>query len=146
MTPNNLWSNQHLERSTIPCIGLPPPPNHQYSPPYPSLFPLQAYQNSQAQAPAYYQSYHYATTNRPQPPPTPQITYPPVVPQITYPVPINTNPQVKTEANPLPLLRHKSKSLCNNPIRSPPMAQFSQLPEVPTPTLTPRDNVEITTK
>jgi hypothetical protein len=66
-------------------------------------FPPQAYQNNHAQAPAYYQLYYYATTNHPQPSPTPQITYPPAVPQITYPVPNNTNPQVKTEAIPPPL-------------------------------------------
>jgi hypothetical protein len=86
-------------------------PHQQYSPSYPSLFSHQAYQNSKAQAPAYYQPYHYAMTRHPQPmstsqitypSPTPQIIYPPAVPQITYPVPNNTNPQVKTEANPPP--------------------------------------------
>jgi hypothetical protein len=52
------------------------PHHQQYSPPYPSLFPPQVYQTSQAPPPTYYQSYHYATTNHPQPPQTPQITYP----------------------------------------------------------------------
>jgi hypothetical protein len=87
------------------------PHYQQYSPSYPSLFPPQAYQNSQTQPPAYYQPYHYATTNHPQPssapqiaypPPTPQITYPSVVPQITYPTQNSTNPQVKIEAKPPP--------------------------------------------
>jgi hypothetical protein len=77
-------------------------PHQHYSPSYPLLFLPQAYQNSQVQAPAYYQSYHYATTNHPQPSPTPQTTYPPKVPQITYPMSNNANPQVKTEANPPP--------------------------------------------
>jgi hypothetical protein len=77
------------------------PHHHQYSPSYPSFFPQQAYQNSQAQAPAYYQSYHYATTNHPQHLSTSQITYPLAMPQIIYPMSNNTNPQVKTEANPL---------------------------------------------
>jgi hypothetical protein len=45
-------------------------PHNQYSPSYPFLFPPQTYQNNQAQALAYYQSYHYTTTNHPQPPPT----------------------------------------------------------------------------
>jgi hypothetical protein len=62
----------------------------------------QAYQNSQIQSPANYQLYHYDTTNHPQPPLAPQITYHPVVPQITYPTPSNTNAnQLKAEPNPL---------------------------------------------
>jgi hypothetical protein len=85
------------------------PHHQQYSLSYPSHFPSQAYQNSQAQAPTYYQSYHNATINHPQPSPTPQITYPLAVPQITYPMPNNTNPQVKAEANrpppPLPQIQ-----------------------------------------
>jgi hypothetical protein len=39
------------------------PQYQQYSPSYPSLFPPQAYQNSQSQPLAYYQSYYRATTN-----------------------------------------------------------------------------------
>jgi hypothetical protein len=74
----------------------------QYSLSYPSLFPPQAYQNSQGQPMAYYQSHHYATTNYSQSSPAPQIIYPPAVPQITYPTQNNTNSQVKTEANPPP--------------------------------------------
>jgi hypothetical protein len=77
------------------------PHHRQYSASYHSLFPPQTYQTSHAQAPAYYQSYHYATTNHPRPSPVPQITYPLVVPQITYPTQNNTNAnQVKTEPNP----------------------------------------------
>jgi hypothetical protein len=77
------------------------PQNQQHSPSYPLHYPTQAYQNSQTQPPAYYQSYHYATSNNPQPPPTPQITYHPALPQITYPTPSNTNAnQVKAEPNP----------------------------------------------
>jgi hypothetical protein len=38
--------------------------HQQYSPSYHLLFPPHAYQNSQGQALAYYQSYHYVTTNR----------------------------------------------------------------------------------
>jgi hypothetical protein len=80
------------------------PPHQQYTPSYPSLLSEQAYQNSQAQAPTYYQPYHYATTSHPQHPPTPQTTYPLAVPQITYPGPNNTNPQVKIEVNTPPPL------------------------------------------
>jgi hypothetical protein len=90
------------------------PHHQQYSPSYPSFFPLQTFQNSHTQTPAYYQSYHYSTTNHPQPSQSPQITYPqpspvlqitypPVAPQITYPLPSNTNNnQVKNEPNPPP--------------------------------------------
>jgi hypothetical protein len=78
------------------------PHTQQYSPSYPSHFPLQTNHNNQTQPLTYYQSYHYATTNHPQPSPAPQITYPSPVPQITYPMPNNTNPQVKTETNPPP--------------------------------------------
>jgi hypothetical protein len=76
------------------------PHHQQYSPSYASLFSPQAYQTNQAPPLAYYQSYHYATTN-PQHPLAPQITYPPAVPQITYPVQ-NNHPQIKNEANPPP--------------------------------------------
>jgi hypothetical protein len=78
------------------------PHHQQFSPSYPSPFPPQTYENSQAQAPVYYQSYHYTTTSHPQPLPVPQITYPPAVPQITYPTQSNNNAtnQVKTEPNP----------------------------------------------
>jgi hypothetical protein len=76
--------------------------NQQHSPSYPSHYPAQAYQNSQTQSPAYYESYHYATTNHPPPPPAPQITYHPALPQITYPTPSNTNANhLKAEPNPL---------------------------------------------
>jgi hypothetical protein len=78
------------------------PYHQQYSSSYHSHLPMQAYQNNQVQAQTYYQSYHYAITNHPQPSPTTQVTYPPAVPQITYPMPNNTNSQVKTEANPPP--------------------------------------------
>jgi hypothetical protein len=77
--------------------------HHQrYSPSYPLHFPAQAYQNRQIQPLAYYQSYHYGTTNHPQHSSVQQITYPSPVPQITYPTLHNTNPQVKTEINPPP--------------------------------------------
>jgi hypothetical protein len=87
------------------------PSHQQYSPSYLLPFPQQAYPNNQTQAQTYYQSYHYATTNHPQPSPTPQIrypapapqiTYPPAIPQITNPTQNNTNPQVKIKANPPP--------------------------------------------
>jgi hypothetical protein len=77
----------------------------------PFVISTTTYSNNQAQHLTYYQSYHYATTIHPQPSPTPQITYPPPAPQITYPSAVpqniylaqnNTNPQDKTEANPLP--------------------------------------------
>jgi hypothetical protein len=75
------------------------PHSQKHSPSYPLHYP--PYKNSQTQSPAYYQSYHYATINHPQPPPTPQITYHPALPQITYPAPNNTNTnQVKAEQNP----------------------------------------------
>jgi hypothetical protein len=76
--------------------------HQQYSPSCPSHFLPQAYHINQTQPPTYYQSYHYTTTNHPQPLPAPQITYPSPVVQITYPTPNNTNPQVKTETNPPP--------------------------------------------
>jgi hypothetical protein len=104
----SLRSNLHLEKSITPCNE---PHHQQYFSSYPSFFPLQPYQNTQTQPLAYYQSYHYVTTNHPQPSPTPQIAYPlptpqitspPAVPQITYPVSNNTNPQVKIEASPPP--------------------------------------------
>jgi hypothetical protein len=78
------------------------PHHQQYSPSYPSHFLPQAYHNNQTQPLAYNKSYHYATTNHPQPSPTVQITYPSPVPQITYPMTNNTNPQVKTKTNPPP--------------------------------------------
>jgi hypothetical protein len=72
------------------------PHYQQYSLSFPSLFPPQAYQNSQGQPLAYYQPYHYATSNHPKSSPAPQITNPQAVLQITYPTENNTNPQVKT--------------------------------------------------
>jgi hypothetical protein len=45
------------------------PHHQQYSPFYPSLFSAQVYQTNQAPTPAYYQSYHYVTTNHSQHPP-----------------------------------------------------------------------------
>jgi hypothetical protein len=84
------------------------PPHHQYSTSYHSLFSPQTHaSNSQGQTPAYYQSYHYATTNHPQPSPVTQITYPSPVLQITYPMPNSTNQQTKPETNtpPPPLLQ-----------------------------------------
>jgi hypothetical protein len=56
------------------------PHYQQYSPSYPSPFPPQAYQNSQGQPLACYQSHHYATTNHSQPSLALQITYPLAVP------------------------------------------------------------------
>jgi hypothetical protein len=77
------------------------PHNQQHSPSYPPHYPSQAYQNSQTQSLAYNQSNHYATTNHPQPPPSPQISYHPALPQITYPMPSKTNTnQLKVEPNP----------------------------------------------
>jgi hypothetical protein len=86
------------------------PHHQQYSPSYSLLFSPQVYQTNQAPPLVYYKSYHYTTTNHPQCPPAPQITYPPPDPQITYPPPApqitypgqNNNPQIKNEANPPP--------------------------------------------
>jgi hypothetical protein len=117
------------------------PHHHQYSPSYPSPFPQQAYQNSQAQALAYYQSYHYATTNHPQASPTPQITYPLTVPQVTYQMP--TTPILKSRPK-ATHLHHKSKNPHHNPKHSPPTTQSSQLPEAPTLILILRGNGETT--
>jgi hypothetical protein len=90
---------QHsLSREVNHTTHWPSSHNH-YSPSYPSLFTPQTDRNNQAQAPAYYQSYHYTTTNHPQPSPNPQIAYPPPVPQITYPMPNNANQKSKPEAN-----------------------------------------------
>jgi hypothetical protein len=78
-------------------------PHHQYSSSYPSLFSPQTHSsNSQGHAPTYYQSYHYATTNRSQPSSVSQITYPRPVPQIIYPMPNNTTQLRKPETNPPP--------------------------------------------
>jgi hypothetical protein len=96
-------------------------PHHHYSPSYPSPFPPQTHPNNQGQAPAYYQSYHYATTNHTHPPPVPQIAYPPPVPQITYPMPTNTNQQHKPESN---HLHSRHASLHNKPTAFPPTTQF----------------------
>jgi hypothetical protein len=78
------------------------PHNQQHSHPTLCIIQHKHTKNSQTQSPAYYQSYHYATTNHPQPPSAPQITYHPALPQITYPTPSNTNAnQLKAEPNPL---------------------------------------------
>jgi hypothetical protein len=77
--------------------------NQQHSASYPLHYPTQAYQNSQTESPANYQSYHYTTTNHPQPLPTLQTTYHHALPQITYPMLSNTNAnQLKAEPNPPP--------------------------------------------
>jgi hypothetical protein len=86
------------------------PHHQQYSPSYPSLFSPQAYQINQATPLAYYQPYHYATSNHTQHLPAPQITYPLPPPQIRYPLAVpqitylvqNNHPQIKNEANPPP--------------------------------------------
>jgi hypothetical protein len=114
--------------------------NQQRSLSYPPHSPAQAYQNSQTQSPIYYQSYHYATTNHPQPPPASQITYHPALPQITYPTPSNTNAnQLKAKLNPLlPHLRSKLRNLRNKLRIFPLMAPYSQSPEVQTQILKQR--------
>jgi hypothetical protein len=97
---NTKWK---MEQDTTQPSQEPPPrevnhtmqwtPNHhQYAPTYPLPFPPQTHESNQVWPPAYYQSYHYATTNHPPPRPTPQITYPPPVPQITYPTQNNQSP------------------------------------------------------
>jgi hypothetical protein len=91
------------------------PPHHQYSPSYHSLFPPQTHpNNSHGQPPAYYQSYHYATINHPQPSSVPQITYPLPVPQITYPMPNNTTQQNKPKPNPRSLQIHEPPQQSEN--------------------------------
>jgi hypothetical protein len=101
-------SKPHLEKSTTPCNGLLTTSNILH--PILHLFHRNTI-NTHAQPLAYYQSNHYAITNHPQPLLTPRITYPPPALQITYspavlpisyPTPSNTNPQVKTKANPPP--------------------------------------------
>jgi hypothetical protein len=94
------FASIHTPRSqSHHAVGSPPPT---IFPTLPFAFSATTNHNNQTQSPAYDQSYHYATTNHPQPSPAPQITYPLPVPQITYPMPNNTNPQVKTETNPPP--------------------------------------------
>jgi hypothetical protein len=123
--------------------------HQQYSPSYPSLFSPQAYQTSQAPSLTYYQSYHYATTNHPQHPPAPQITYPLPPPQITYTQAVlqitypvqNNHSQIKNEANLPPHLCHKPKNPSSQMKPSQPMTQSLQLAKVPIPTLTPSDSV-----
>jgi hypothetical protein len=96
---SNQPSHQSLSRE-VNHITQWAPPHHQYSSSYPSPFLPQTHQNNQGQALVYYQSYHYTTTNHPQPLSTPQITYPLPVPQITCPMGTNTNEQHKLELNP----------------------------------------------
>jgi hypothetical protein len=55
------------------------------------------------------------------------------MPQITYPMPINTNPQVKTEINPPPPSPPQIQEPPQQLTLSPHTAQSSQLPEVPNP-------------
>jgi hypothetical protein len=118
--------------------------NQQHSPSYPSHYPAQAYQNSQTQSPAYYESYHYATTNHPPPPSAPQITYHPALPQITYPTPSNTNANhLKAEPNPLLPPPPQLRNLRNKTRFFPPMAPYTQSPKVQTQTLKPKGSVEI---
>jgi hypothetical protein len=119
-------------------------PHSQYSLSYPSLFLPQIHPNNQGKALAYYQSYHYATTNHPQSSSTPQITYPPLIPQITYSMPNNTNKQNKPETNPPHHLCYKSVSLHRKSTTFPPMVQFSPSPKVPTPTSTIKGNGDTT--
>jgi hypothetical protein len=97
-SPLNLRHNYNPGRSTTPCNGLHATSNT----PHPtSALSNPSIPKTQTQPLAYYQSYHYATTNHPQHPPTPQITYHPTLPQITYPTPSNTNAnQVKTKPKP----------------------------------------------
>jgi hypothetical protein len=116
------------------------PHHQQYSSSYPLHFPPQANQNNQAHALAYCQSYHYATTNHPQPWPTPQITYPPTVPQITYSMPNNTNPHVKTEAYPPPPHLPQIHEPPQQPNTFPTRGTILTITGVPTPILIPRDS------
>jgi hypothetical protein len=129
--------------------------HQQYSPSYPSFFPPQDYQNTQAQPPAYYQSYHYTTINHPQPSPTPRIKYPPpapqitytlAVPQITYPTPSNTPLKLKPKPTHHLHLRHKSKSHSNKIKLSQLTAQSLQSPGAPIHISTPSDSTEIITE
>jgi hypothetical protein len=129
--------------------------HQQYSPSYPSFFPPQDYQNTQAQPPAYYQSYHYTTINHPQPSPTPRIKYPPpapqitytlAVPQITYPTPSNTPLKLKPNPTHHLHLRHKSKSHINKIKLSQLTAQSLQSPGAPIHISTPSDSAEIITE
>jgi hypothetical protein len=118
------------------------PRNQQHSSLYPSHYPAQTYQNSQTQPSAYYQSYHYATSNHPEPSLAPQMTYHSALPQITYPTPSNTNAnQLKAE---LPHLRSKLKNLCNKPNTFQPTTPYSQSPVVQTQTLKPKGGEGIT--
>jgi hypothetical protein len=51
------------------------PRNQQHSSLYPLHYPIQTCQNSQTQPSSYYQQYHYATPNYPEPSPATQMTY-----------------------------------------------------------------------
>jgi hypothetical protein len=118
------------------------------------VFLPQVYQTNQAPPLAYDQSYHYTTTNHPQCPPAPQITYPPPVPQITYP------PQarqityqgktitLKSKMKPIHHhnLRHKIKNLSNKVKLSQLMTQSLQLPVIPTSISTPSSSAETITE
>jgi hypothetical protein len=123
----NLRSQSHH------AVGSPPPVIFLI---LPFTFLPQAYHCNQTQPLAYYQSYHYTTTNHPQPSPSPQITYPSPVPQITYPC--QTTPTLKSK--PKPIHHHH---LHNKPMFSPHTTQSSQLSEVPIRILTPRDSAVI---
>jgi hypothetical protein len=112
------------------------PHNQQHSPSDPLNYPTQACQNSQTQPLAYYQSYHYVSTNHPQHSPIPQLAYHPTVPQITYPTHVTPTP-TKSKLKPIHPhfhLRHKFKNLRNNLRTFPPMVPYSQSPEVQTQT------------
>jgi hypothetical protein len=113
-----------------------------------TFFLPQTYQTNQAPPLAYYQSYYYATTNHPQHPPAPQITYPPSPPQIAYPLVVsqitypvqNNHPKSKMKPIHHPHLCHKPKNPSSKMKPSQLMAQSLELPEVPIPTLTPSDS------
>jgi hypothetical protein len=151
--PTSLHSKWHSKKSTTLCNGLPTTSNICHPTlrmPQPTIHNIRHHQQ-------------YSAPKQPSPSPdllpiislchnqpstlspTPQITYPPAVPQIRYPMPNNTNPHVNTEANPPPPPPHKSKSLRNSLTPSPPTTQSSQLSEVPTLILIPRDSVETIT-
>jgi hypothetical protein len=106
------------------------PQHQQYSPPYPSHFPPQADRNNQAQASAYYQSYHYHNQS--------STTFANSRNNISSSSATKSHTQCQTtpmlKSRPKPTLRHhlhhKSKSLRNNPTLSLPTTQSSQSPEV----------------
>jgi hypothetical protein len=98
----NLHSNQHQEKSTTRCNGLPTTNNIPLH--ILHFFPPQTYQNSHTQSPQLSQS---PQITYPQPSPAPQRIYPLAAPQITYPTPTTTKSKIEPNPPPLPQQAHE---------------------------------------